>query len=367
MQPPTSPGPRSGIAPLRWPPGPGTIYLGLFLVLSLLLVLGSRGLPGRRSFPDCPEAGWRDAVLASDPCPRVRGALSAADDADPVLALPRSFRDLLALSPDRLAGLDIARLNLLSAEGLPGSELLTIEQACAILELWARRVEHETSLQWHQFEQAPAEFHHSEAYFRALALVTVLQQDCGVHYRTSAGPSARPAASQDPFLHGLLRGAREGTCASMPVLYVAVGRRLGYPLKLVTAKGHLFARWEASGERWNLEATGQGLNCFPDTYYHDWPEPMTAAERGPGGYLESLDAAGEWAVFLSARGHALEVLGRQPEAHFAHALAHALAPRHPDYLAFLAGAVAKAMPAWRQVHIDLGESAPATYERLPGL
>jgi len=30
----------------------------------------------------------------------------------------------------------------------------------------------------------------------------------------------------------------------MPILYVAVGRQSGYPLKLVTTKGHLLVRRE---------------------------------------------------------------------------------------------------------------------------
>jgi hypothetical protein len=55
------------------------------------------------------------------------------------------------------------------------------------------------------------------------------------------------------FLHGLTQG-RGGTCLSMPVAYVAVGRRLGYPLKLVTAKGHLFARWESLDGKERLTA-----------------------------------------------------------------------------------------------------------------
>lgn len=33
-----------------------------------------------------------------------------------------------------------------------------------------------------------------------------------------------------------------------------------YPLKLVTTKGHLFVRWEGTGERSNVEATSHGLN-----------------------------------------------------------------------------------------------------------
>jgi hypothetical protein len=44
------------------------------------------------------------------------------------------------------------------------------------------------------------------------------------------------------------------------VLYVAIGRRLGYPLKLVECKGHLFVRWEDAKERFNIEGTSRGLH-----------------------------------------------------------------------------------------------------------
>ncbi len=37
------------------------------------------------------------------------------------------------------------------------------------------------------------------------------------------------------FIHGLLTGFG-GTCVSMPILYLAIARRLGYPLKLVETK-----------------------------------------------------------------------------------------------------------------------------------
>jgi hypothetical protein len=53
----------------------------------------------------------------------------------------------------------------------------------------------------------------------------------------------------------------------MPVLYVAQARRLGYPVSLVTTKGHLFDRWEGRGERFNVECTGHGMNRYDDAHY----------------------------------------------------------------------------------------------------
>lgn len=60
---------------------------------------------------------------------------------------------------------------------------------------------------------------------------------------------------------------RTGTCASLPVLYAAVGRRLECPLKLVTARNHFFVRWDGAGERLNIKATTEGVTTFEDEYY----------------------------------------------------------------------------------------------------
>ena len=169
--------------------------------------------------------------------------------------------------------MDIVTANLHCAEVLPGAEAFDSMMAKATLEKWSDRVRNETSRHLYRFRQNPAEFNDSEAYFRMLTLVTVLQEDCGVRYNPERMQSPNFADSRDLFLHGLLTGKHQGTCVSMPVLYVAVGRRLGYPLKLVTSKAHVFARWESPDgrERLNIEATSQGLNCFPDDYYLAWP------------------------------------------------------------------------------------------------
>ena len=150
--------------------------------------------------------------------------------------------------------------------------------------------------------------------------MTVLQQDFGVRYdpcHRASSASAYPkdnffSHSSGLFLHGILGPRRMGTCSSMPVLYVAVGRRLGYPLKLVTTRGHLFARWEDDRERFNIEATNEGLNCFPDEYYHHWPFELSEQEIKSGRYLRSLTPREELALFLQTRGMCLKAAGRIP-------------------------------------------------------
>ena len=129
---------------------------------------------------------------------------------------------------------------------------------------------------------------------------------------------------------------RTGTCSSLPVLQVAVGRRLGYPLKLVTTKGHLFVRWEGAGERFNIEAAGQGVNRFTDDYYRHWPWEITPAEEAAEGYLKSLTPPEELAVFLSIRGMCLRETGRLPEAAQTFGAAARLAPACRGYAVMLA-------------------------------
>jgi len=124
----------------------------------------------------------------------------------------------------------------------------------------------------------------------------------------------------------------------MPVLYIAIGRRLGYPLKLVTTKSHLFIRWESPTERFNLEATGKGMNRYGDDHFKHWPFPVTEAEIQADGYLKSLTPAEELALFLSLRGHCLREAGRMPEAIASYAEAVRLAPDSRPYRLLLADA-----------------------------
>jgi hypothetical protein len=89
----------------------------------------------------------------------------------------------------------------------------------------------------------------------------------------------------------------------LPVLYVAIGRRLGYPLKLVNTVEHLFVRWEDSdsGERLNIEATSLGFTVRSDEHYHRWPKPAPPQHVRDGWLLQSMTPRQELATFYIAR------------------------------------------------------------------
>jgi hypothetical protein len=219
------------------------------------------------------------------------------------------------------ASTEIASQNLVCAKGLPGAEGLDIASCLRTLDAWAERVRSETDRHLYRFRNNPAEYGYSEGYFRMLMVAVILYEDFGVRYNPAriSSPNAPGdwgffADSRDLFLHGLLGPTRTGTCSSMPVLYAAIGRRLGYPLKLVTTKAHVFLRWDDGTERFNLEATGRGMNRYDDDHFRRWPYPVTPQEEAQDGYLRSLGPEEEQALFLSLRAQCLFVNGRRTEA-----------------------------------------------------
>ena len=206
---------------------------------------------------------------------------------------------LLAMPVERLAEVDVAEMNLLCATGLPGAENLDIKHAMATLDQWATRVKYETERHLYRVTDPryAESYRHSEAYMRASMLLQVLQEDLGIKYNMTAKDNFDFSDSRVAFIHGMIPAKGQavsdtpgGTCASMPVMYVAIGRRLGYPLKLVTTKGHVFVRWDGENhtnpawrERFNIEGAGHGFSSYDDDYYRTWPFKITDAEVKIGG------------------------------------------------------------------------------------
>jgi hypothetical protein len=305
-----------------------------------------------------------------------------------------SLGALLSLPSSALQRVDIGKVNLLCAQGLPGADGFDVNGCLAKLDEVAARVRSETARHLYRFQAKPDEFENSEGFFRMVMLAVVLYEDFSVRYnpdRISTPGTLDPndhffADSRDLFIHGLL-GERSsspspspalnplprhsqaaagqlstfnyphGTCSSLPVLQVAVGRRMGYPLKLVTTKGHLFVRWEGAQERFNIEAAGNGVNRFADDYYRHWPLEVAPAEEAAEGYLKSLTPPEELAVFLSIRGMCLREAGRLPEAAEAFAAAARLAPACRGYKVMLASLQSRPGPGAPPVKPPAEETA----------
>ncbi len=252
----------------------------------------------------------------------------------PAFKQPETLNELLALSPAELERCDIARMNLLCAEALPGAENLNVDECLTTLDQWAQHIKAETNRNHHHFKEDPAYYSNSEAFYKMLMMAVVLYEDYGVRYNPKliTSPEATTtddhfyADSRDILIHGLVGPQHLGTCSSMPILYIALGQRLDYPLKLVKAKGHLFMRWDSPAEKFDMDATGKGLDMENDEFYKKWPFPLNEADIQAEDYLKSLSAKEELSVFLSIRGQCQtdnELLG---EALASSSLAYQLVP-----------------------------------------
>jgi hypothetical protein len=232
-----------------------------------------------------------------------------------------------------LERLDVARINLLCAEGLRGSEHLDVQQCLDTLDAWTRHVRRETDRNFHHFAEHPDAFKNALGYYRMGMLGTVLAEDLRIQYNPSLEKVADKAIdshstetwnkfftdSSDVFIHGLLSSKHYGTCSSMPFLYVAIGRRLGYPVNLAARKYHLYARYdEGNGEHLNLEATeNRGFSTPSDEEYRTGKPSMTEEEIRGMGWLRPLSNREVLAICLLNRSSCLRSMGRYQEANAA--------------------------------------------------
>jgi hypothetical protein len=227
---------------------------------------------------------------------------------------------------------ELAEMNLIAAYGLPGTEGMDMGAMLAQLDAWAKRIADHTLKSNRVFRNNRSEFG-TLARFQMTAMLQVLTREFRVRYNPAR--IADPHVWTDPadsFLHGLLGPRRTGTCSSLPVLLTALGRRMGYPLKLVLAPGHVFCRWDTPEERFNIEYNERGLNSFPDEYYKEWPVSWTPELRerertGPEN-LVSLTPQQELAFLAALRSHSLDAAGRKNEAVAAMKVAFRYWPRH---------------------------------------
>lgn len=258
------------------------------------------------------------------------------------------WRSLISLSDAELARLDIAAVNLACAQGLPGAERIEVNRCLATIDYWTGIVKKWTDAAYQEFFlMNPGEYDHSEPCFRIMAIVTALQRHCGVKYNSAkiALTSDAPFDFDDDFIHGVIQGPG-GTCATMPVVYAAVGRRLGYPIRLVCTRQHLFCRWDdpQAGVYLNIEGTGKGVSLYSDDHYRTWPLPITREQEVRNGYLKSMTPRQELASFIAHRGFRWHDVGKYRHAVESFVIASVLDAGYAKY----SKCVLEAMDKWRQ-------------------
>jgi len=174
-----------------------------------------------------------------------------------------------------------------------------------------------------------------------MMLEQVLVQDLGIQYNPALTEFLKSGKaptygvfstdSKNMFIHGLLNGSHYGTCASMPVLLVAVGRRLGYPLNLASTKLHVYARYEDyNGKHFNIEPTvTEGFLTPSDEDYKTEQFAATDEEIKDYGWLRPESNQEVLSEFLGNRENCLCMAKRYEEAREAEMQSASYAPDTP--------------------------------------
>jgi hypothetical protein len=195
---------------------------------------------------------------------------------------------------------DIAEWNLDCAAGLPDTEKFDRKECIKRLDQAAHDAAIYTERSLPEFHKAPEVYDGSENKFRVICMIRWLLKRCGIRYNPAKVPDDALFTMEDRFIHGALLGDG-GTCSSLPIVYVAVGRRLGYPLKLVRCLNHQFFRWDDPQERFNIEVNAQGIGDHPDDNYRQGRYQCSPEIEKARGFLLSHTPRMEVASFLEAR------------------------------------------------------------------
>lgn len=220
---------------------------------------------------------------------------------------PVSMRDLIEMPEENLDRVDIGRMNIICARNVIKSELVDTKKYAAKLDEWAAIAKRLEQKYLPSYEKNAARYDNSLAKFKAVTLALTIQQDLKCGYNMNLIESGAMSDLRSPrffrnaddiFITGLLRN-RRGTCASLPVLFVALGRRLNYPVFLAHTKGHLYCRWDDGRECFNVEVTGQGVDTPTDSHYRGHPYSPTEEDIKREGMLRNLTNRESLSIFLS--------------------------------------------------------------------
>jgi hypothetical protein len=242
------------------------------------------------------------------------------------------FRRLAHESDDELDRRDIIDKHLACADGLPGSDNIDLPRCHNIVTEWAEGVKPYTNLLL--AKGVKVEPDDTEAKVRIRAMIQFLWRGAGLRYNPAKRAEDCVWELPDAFVHGALYGDG-GTCGTLAIVYAAVGRRLGYPVKLATSRspkwGHVFCRWEdPNGEVFNFEANSTGVGFMSDDHYRE--KGLTPEVEKGGLFLKSLTPRQELAMFLSERATQAYECGRLFECVDAWAYAWSLSPENVIYL-----------------------------------
>jgi hypothetical protein len=180
---------------------------------------------------------------------------------------------LAALSDEELEKVDVVLLNLAVAKQYPGLEDLNVAHYQWTVDKWANSVRKLLTKREHDFQLNPAGWRNDIRYFRISVLCHFMRHVLDIRYieeqeREMKEAHARGEKSgvlyKDPreqFIHGVI-DTRRGTCANIPVVFLALARRLGWPVSLACAESHILCRFDDGQILYNIDVAHMDDNGF---------------------------------------------------------------------------------------------------------
>ncbi len=281
--------------------------------------------------------------------------------------------DLAALSDTQLARLDPLIANLIVARGIPGLEHLDITAYAKTVDDWAARIDAANKVSEPFCKDEPTYKVSREFWMAGGMAVMLAGPRFGISYTSENLDAAHP---EQQFIHGVI-DTRRGTCATMPVLYMAIAHRLGWPIHAVVSRDHMWARWDdgipphKGGQRFNLEATNAessgaegSFASLTDEQYAKWLEtPQAFIDRGSD--MTSLSPRQLLGVFLQSRAGYWRARGDRVHQESDLALAVKCFPQNIDIRRCYQSLISpEPWPRWRPPRRTVHGKPPLDVERI---
>lgn len=248
---------------------------------------------------------------------------------DTTVKRPRTVWQLLALPDDELERVDLVELNLAVAQEIPGAGPFDLVKHQRVVDRWAEEIAEHLARVEPVFYRESDRWNDDIHLFRLGQMAWYMHHRVRIQYIPELKNDKQPVYG-DPkelLLHGLT-DEKLGTCGNMATLYVAIGRRFGWPVSLACVDSHSVCRFDNGEVVHNVEATHpNGALYMPsDTEYATMLDSPTAIEQGSD--LRSLSARETLALFIGLRARYFKDTGQSELADQSYALARALFPRY---------------------------------------
>ena len=238
---------------------------------------------------------------------------------------------LLDLLDADLERVDVVEMNLAVARGISPLSDLDVGRYIRVVDEWTAQFADWLRGAEQRFHKTPECWKNDIRFFRIGMLAGYMGKYLGLGYI----PEQRHLDAiwytnpSDLFLNGLI-DTKRGTCGSMPVLHVAIARRLGWPVALACVHSHFVSRYDDGEVVYNIEATDVDRGVFaegPDDFYlQKYKLPRKAITSGSD--LRSLTARETLGVFVALRGRHYSDTNPAAKADSEFALARHLFPQY---------------------------------------